>query len=32
LVTAALNEREKVQLNALLRLMMLEFERRERGD
>jgi DNA-binding MarR family transcriptional regulator len=32
LVTAALNEREKVQLNALLRLMMLEFERRERGE
>ena len=32
LVTAALNEREKVQLNALLRLMMLEFERRERGQ
>ena len=31
LVTAALNEREKVQLNSLLRLMMLEFERRERG-
>ena len=32
LVTAALNEREKVQLNSLLRLMMLEFERRERGE
>src|SRR6476620_7469573 len=32
LVTAALNEREKVQLNSLLRLMMLEFERRERGQ
>jgi DNA-binding MarR family transcriptional regulator len=30
LVTAALNDREKVQLNALLRLLMLEFERRER--
>jgi DNA-binding MarR family transcriptional regulator len=29
LVTAALNDREKVQLNALLRLLMLEFERRE---
>jgi DNA-binding MarR family transcriptional regulator len=29
LVTAALNEREKKQLNALLRRMMLEFERRE---
>jgi DNA-binding MarR family transcriptional regulator len=30
LVTAALNDREKVQLNALLRQLMLEFERRER--
>ncbi len=29
LVTAALNEREKKQLNALLRRLMLEFERRE---
>jgi DNA-binding MarR family transcriptional regulator len=29
LVTAALNEREKEQLNALLRKMMLEFERLE---
>jgi DNA-binding MarR family transcriptional regulator len=29
LVTAALNEREKAQLNALLRQLMLEFERRE---
>jgi DNA-binding MarR family transcriptional regulator len=29
LVTAALNDREKVQLNALLRQLMLEFERRE---
>ena len=31
LVTAALNEREKKQLNALLRRLMLEFERREHG-
>jgi DNA-binding MarR family transcriptional regulator len=29
LVTAALNEREKKQLNSLLRRLMLEFERRE---
>jgi DNA-binding MarR family transcriptional regulator len=29
LVTAALNDREKAQLNALLRQLMLEFERRE---
>src|SRR5213595_2694633 len=29
LVTAALNEREKQQLNSLLRRLMLEFERRE---
>jgi DNA-binding MarR family transcriptional regulator len=29
LVAAALTEREKKQLNALLRRMMLEFERRE---
>jgi DNA-binding MarR family transcriptional regulator len=31
LVTAALNDREKAQLNALLRLLMLEFERREQA-
>lgn len=31
LVTAALNEREKAQLNALLRQLMLEFERREQS-
>jgi DNA-binding MarR family transcriptional regulator len=31
LVTAALNEREKTQLNSLLRQLMLEFERRERA-
>jgi DNA-binding MarR family transcriptional regulator len=30
LVTAALSAREKRQLNALLRRLMLEFERRER--
>jgi len=29
LITAALNEREKKQLNSLLRRLMLEFERRE---
>jgi hypothetical protein len=29
LVTAALNGREKAQLNSLLRQLMLEFERRE---
>ena len=31
LVTAALNDREKAQLNALLRQLMLEFERREQA-
>jgi DNA-binding MarR family transcriptional regulator len=31
LVTAALNEREKAQLNNLLRQLMLEFERREQA-
>jgi DNA-binding MarR family transcriptional regulator len=31
LVTAALNEREKAQLNSLLRQLMLEFERREQA-
>jgi DNA-binding MarR family transcriptional regulator len=31
LVTAALNEREKAQLNTLLRQLMLEFERREQS-
>lgn len=31
LVTAALNTKEKVQLNALLRKLMLEFERREQA-
>ena len=31
LVTAALNEREKTQLNSLLRQLMLEFERREKA-
>jgi DNA-binding MarR family transcriptional regulator len=31
LVTDALNEREKKQLNSLLRRLMLEFERRERA-
>jgi DNA-binding MarR family transcriptional regulator len=32
LVTAALNGREKKQLNSLLRRLMLEFERRESGS
>jgi DNA-binding MarR family transcriptional regulator len=32
LVTAALNQREKTQLNRLLRRLMLEFERRERAS
>ena len=31
LLTAALNEREKAQLNSLLRQLMLEFERREQA-
>jgi DNA-binding MarR family transcriptional regulator len=31
LVAAALNEREKAQLNSLLRQLMLEFERREKA-